>query len=118
MGTQDSRALDKRDAAAKKRNKRVASRRGEAETFEADGRSWMHVMALAVAMSTERHALRIGVTRDGGALALGMYVGDEYGTEYVKPTEDLIAAIDEIIDAWCPECQAAYERTLVSWGAR
>lgn len=34
-------------------------------------------------------AIRFGYTRDGGAYALGLYYGDEYTTEYCRPSEDL-----------------------------
>lgn len=34
-------------------------------------------------------ALRFGYTRDGGAYAIGIYLGGESFTEYVRPHEDI-----------------------------
>jgi hypothetical protein len=35
-----------------------------------------------------------------GALAIGVYKGDEYGTEYVTPAESLEQAVREISQDW------------------
>lgn len=56
-----------------------------------------------VASASYKHiALRLGVTRDGGAYAVGVYAGEQYFTDYVRPGEDvdeylakLLQAIDE-----------------------
>lgn len=34
-------------------------------------------------------ALRFGYTRDGGAYAIGIYLGGDHFTEYVRPSEDV-----------------------------
>lgn len=34
-------------------------------------------------------ALRFGYTRDGGAYAIGIYLGGDHFTEYIRPSEDI-----------------------------
>lgn len=34
-------------------------------------------------------ALRFGYTRDGGAYAIGVYLGGDHFTEYIRPSEDI-----------------------------
>lgn len=34
-------------------------------------------------------AVRFGLTRDGGAYAIGVYYGNDYWTDYVRPGEDI-----------------------------
>jgi hypothetical protein len=63
-----------------------------------DGIEWL--FSLVVGASLTGGAIRVGLSRDGGALALGVYKGEEYGTEYVRPNEDLGMAVREIILAW------------------
>jgi len=78
-------------------------KRGKRETAQYalddyDGTQWL--LGLAMGAALLGGALRIGFTRDGGALALGVYAGADYGTEYVKPDEDLATAVREISLAW------------------
>lgn len=63
-----------------------------------DGAQW--VLALAIGASIQGAAVRIGHTRDGGALALAIYKDGEYGVEYITPAEDLGQAVREIAQAW------------------
>lgn len=58
------------------------------------------MLQLAIGAALSGAALRIGLTRDSGALALGVYNGDDYGTEYVRPSEDLGHQVREISLAW------------------
>lgn len=44
--------------------------------------------AIAVA-GASGGALRFGYTRDGGAFAIGIYLGNDHYTEYVRPDEDI-----------------------------
>ena len=45
-------------------------------------------------------ALRIGLTRDGGALASGVYgLGEPY-TAYIRPSDDLSLLLDELTNAF------------------
>lgn len=41
-------------------------------------------------------ALRLGYTRDGGAYAIGIYVGDERETVYVSPGDSVEDVLSEI----------------------
>lgn len=61
---------------------------------------WAVLCALAAVLMEQDGALRIGFTRDGGALALGVYQGEDYATEYVRPAEEFGKAIEEIAAAW------------------
>jgi hypothetical protein len=61
---------------------------------------WIVFRALAEGLVEVGGAIRLGATRDGGAWALGIYVGDDYATEYVRPSEDFGTAMVEIADAW------------------
>lgn len=48
-------------------------------------------------------ALRLGYTRDGGSYAVGILGdGDPY-TEYVRPSDDMAAYLEGIIDDWTDE---------------
>lgn len=59
-----------------------------------------NLMSLIMGAAIEGGAIRVGLTRDGGALAIGVYLGDDYGTEYVRPDEDLSMALREISMGW------------------
>jgi hypothetical protein len=87
----------------KKRN--VGSKRqggaGGGEPFVIGSSEWARIMALIAIMASRGGAVRIGFTRDLGALAVGLYDGDEQGTEYVRPSEDRDDALDAIAQAWC-----------------
>lgn len=58
------------------------------------------LLCLIVGTSLVGGALRVGLTRDGGALAIGVYAGEEYGTEYIRPGDDLEAELRKIADGW------------------
>jgi hypothetical protein len=98
------------------RNKRAEgraarSRRGGAGiSYDIRGMDWVAVIALTIALAEAGGACRTGLTRDGGALALGIYIGDDYATEYVRPKEDFLAAITEIAEAWLPENGVAFHQ--------
>lgn len=72
-------------------------------TYALSGDAAMCVAALAMAFAASGGALRIGLTRDKGALALGCYIGDDYATEYIRPSEDILTAVTEIAEAWLPD---------------
>lgn len=63
-----------------------------------DGTEWL--MRLIIGAAISGAAIRVGLSRDGGALAIGVYVGDEYGTEYVRPADNLAQEVREISMAW------------------
>jgi len=49
----------------------------------------VRLLACVVAMSEHGAAIRLGLTRDGGAFNIGIYDGDDSTTEYVRPSEDI-----------------------------
>jgi len=85
----------------RERSKQARGRRKSA-AGELDWRTfdWEGFAALTVALANSGGAIRVGATRDGGAWALGIYKGDDYATEYIKPTEDVQEAMLEIAEAW------------------
>jgi len=76
-----------------------SKRRGQTYVFREreDGEA---LLSLAIGAALVGGAVRIGLTRDNGALAIGIYAGTEYGTEYVGPDEDVLTAAREISLAW------------------
>ncbi len=112
MGTGDEH-LNKRDTTRRQKAKQARGRRAAA-VAAADWRAvdWRPVAALTIALADAGGALRLGSTRDGGAYALGVYLGDDYATEYVKPTEDWRAALGEIAEAWLPDKGDSYLAAL------
>jgi len=80
-------------------NKRGPRREPEMYLFRDEaGAEELLLLALGAAMVGA--AVRIGLTRDGGAIALGMYHGGDYGTEYIRPGDDLEAEVHSIAQAW------------------
>lgn len=51
-------------------------------------------------------ALRIGATRDGGALSVGIYLDGSNWTEYVRPQEDVDAFFDNLLQDFLQEAEA------------
>lgn len=85
------------------KQKQARSRRASAAgAAKWDDFRWDAFQALAEALCRHGGAVRLGQTRDGGAWALGIYLGDDYATEYIKPAEEFINAIGEIVEAWIP----------------
>jgi hypothetical protein len=99
---------------------RGKSKRGPKSRREADSYVFNDVdacealLALAIGAALQGGALRIGLTRDGGALAVGVYAGAEYGTEYVRPGDDLEAELREIAMAWSLQF-AIYDDVAGRW---
>jgi len=102
MARQDADAQhDKRvQASDKKRGAVRGKRNGSIEPVRFFLEHWMLLGAFGHVAFKEGGAFRVGLTRDGGAVALGVYAGDEYGTEYIRPSEDFQTALREIADAW------------------
>lgn len=99
-----SSAYDLKNAGKANKRANAAEQRGRARRekgeFNLDLLPWLNICALQACLANQQGALRFGLTRDGGALALGMYRGDDYTTEYIRPTEDVAEAINEIADVW------------------
>jgi hypothetical protein len=45
-------------------------------------------------------AIRLGYTRDGGAYSIGVYVGGDYFTDYLRPDEDLDEYIEQLAESF------------------
>jgi len=56
----------------------------------------VHYMAEAGA------AIRFGKTRDGGALSIGLYDGDDKRTEYLDPEDDLDVFLIDLLEVYAP----------------
>lgn len=92
----DDKKADKRERAKAARGRRSA----EAGKFDWSIFDWYGFIALTESVCAKAGAVRVGFTRDGGAVALGIYLGDDYATEYIRPNEDFVDACEEIADAW------------------
>lgn len=106
-------AKDQKRAAAQERRQ---TKRREQGTLNVAGLPWLVLAALVAEMAETGGAVRIGLTRDRGALALGMYHGDDYATEYIRPNEDVEAALHAIADVWLPDGLLGLERRMVQMG--
>lgn len=94
--------------------KKSVGRRGRAGTSEGYPLTLETIITLyplVAVVANAGGAIRVGKTRDGGALALGIYVGEDVGTEYVRPSEDLHDACEEILAAWLPQAATEYAET-------
>ena len=98
MGAND-REFDVKESKRAKRREQRSRRAANApvawETFD-----WVVAVALVRALVVGGGCLRIGTTRDGGAWALGVYLGDDYATEYIRPNENFATSMQEIAYAW------------------
>jgi hypothetical protein len=75
----------------RKTNKRRLRERADGGSSPAD---WMSadpelLQRVVAKITVLGGAIRFGYTRDGGAYAVGIYIGEKYDTEYVRPQEDL-----------------------------
>jgi len=99
MGVND-RANDKKEE-KRARAKEARGRRAAASgSYTWEQFDWYGFIALTEGICAQGGALRVGFTRDGGAIAIGVYLGDDYATEYIRPAEDFPTACEEIADAW------------------
>jgi len=55
------------------------------------------LVRLVELVASKGGAIRFGYTRDGGAYAVGVYYGDDYFTDYIRPSEDIDKYIDDLI---------------------
>lgn len=92
---------NKRERAKQARGRRKSA----AEPLDWTKFEWELFAVLTVALASTGGAIRIGATRDGGAWALGIYKGDDYATEYIRPGEDVHEALLEIAEAWLDNWQ-------------
>lgn len=84
MGIQDRESKSKRNPKARKTFEREREQFDTSTIVTQEFRD-----ALEIALQ-EGGAIRLGLTRDGGALAVGIYgLGSEPSTEYIRPTDDI-----------------------------
>lgn len=57
-------------------------------------------LGLVAIASQKGAAIRFGYTRDGGAYSIGLYVGGDYFTDYLRPEEDLDEYIRELTESF------------------
>jgi len=116
MGSLDNAKQEQKDrrraAAAEKRSEK----RRVTGKVNVAGLPWLVLAALVAELAENGGAVRIGLTRDGGALALGMYHGDDYATEYIRPNEDVEAALYAIADIWLTDGLLGLERRMAEMG--
>lgn len=112
MGQQERQRENARDN-KRERSKQQRSKRAERTgTIEIRDCDWTAIAALITAFGDAGGAVRVGLTRDGGAWGFGVYLGDDYATEYVRPSEDFRGALIEIAEAWLPEDGIAFHQVL------
>lgn len=110
------RQQDAKDERRAKAAERRATKRRETGKVDVGSLPWLTLAALVAEMAENGGAVRIGLTRDGGALAMGMYAGDDYATEYIRPNEDVDAALHAIADLWLTDGLLGLERRMVQMG--
>lgn len=101
---EENRKASRRDKSKEQRARRASS----AGKLDLRLVNWVALASLNIAFAEEGGAIRVGYTRDGGALAIGCYMGDDYATEYIRPSEDFDLAILEIAEAWLADKGITY----------
>jgi len=110
------RQQDEKDRRRANAAERRSSKRREQGSFDMGSIPWLTLVALIAEMAASDGAIRVGLTRDGGALALGMYHKDDYATEYIRPHEDIEACLHAIADVWLPDGLLGLQRRMASMG--
>jgi len=113
----DNKEIEKRDSKRSKAKTARGRRAKETGGYPNEQIDWVAIVALSEALFNIGGAVRVGKTRDGGSIALGIYVGEDYATEYIRPSEDFYTAIEEIVEAWIPDGLVPFRtryRTLTS----
>lgn len=112
MGSMGDKKINERGN-KRERAKEARGRRNQAMgKMEISPENWLYLAAMVEAFMTEDGAIRIGRTRNGGAVAIGVYHGGDYATEYIRPAEDFYEAIGEICEAWLDEGAGKLEHGL------
>jgi len=100
---------EKHDAKVRAESQKRGRRSQANKKFDLKNVDWLAIIALTSTLCDVGGALRFGLTRDGGAVALGIYLGEDYGTEYIKPDEDFHDACREISRAWLPSGDGGFD---------
>lgn len=115
-------AQAERQAEEKKSSKRAAAKERRTGSRRLGGKMqltlhhWTWLIGLTELLAANDGALRIGFTRDGGALALGVYLGDDYATEYIRPNEVFSDSVLEIASAWITDGHLRVAEKIVELG--
>lgn len=112
MGIND-RKLDEKDNRRAKQKEARSRRTQQGEGASWDTCDWLCIVALVKALGEGGGALRLGTTRDGNAFAFGVYLNDDYATEYIRPAENFEVALGEIATAWLPDRGVKYQDFLI-----
>lgn len=67
-------------------------------------------LELVATAGSKGAALRFGYTRDGGAYSIGVYLGADYFTDYVRPSEDVDTYLETLLESfreWTPSVTEA-----------
>lgn len=80
-------------------------KRPRRHTEQAGSTDWMgcdaELLQKVIAKASNKHcALRFGYTRDGGAYSIGVYAGDQYFTDYVRPNESIDDYLAELLESF------------------
>lgn len=94
----------------KEQDNRIAARRSKIAQAKGDPFDWRtvppeHLLHLVAIVAACGGAVRVGATRDGGAMAIGYYLEGDSWTEYVRPAEDVAAYFEGAIADWLGECE-------------
>lgn len=90
---------------------RIKNRRAKIAEAKGDPFDWRTVPAekllhLIWIVAAVGGAVRVGATRDGGAMAVGYYLEGDSWTEYVRPSEDIEGYFETAIADWLGECES------------
>lgn len=116
MGAAQNARDEARDSARKKAAEKRSEKRRTVGSVDVVALPWLVLAALVAEMAESGGAVRIGLTRDRGALALGMYQDGDYTTEYIRPNEDVERALYDIADVWLPDGLLGLERRMAQMG--
>lgn len=95
MGAMKQSKLEKKDAKHGRFQPRTYQSSGTADWGNVDPRTLVKAIET---VARAGGALRFGYTRDGGAYALGIYGDGDPHTVYIKPSEDISAVLDELVE--------------------
>lgn len=81
--------MDRKDKAAAKREQKFTARRRERQVIDFSELTWEPLQYALSRVLSKGGAVRIGLTRDQGAWAIGVYGKGEPFTDYVRAGEGI-----------------------------
>lgn len=79
---------------AKGKLDRLRRVREKSGAYDLESVEWDAVIAFIFTIARAGGATRVGLTRDRGALAIGIYLDEDYVTEYIRPGESVQDVLD------------------------